>query len=120
MSEEKPSYLTLQPSMRPAAAVRLLEIKARNEGKEYKGSSLEEIMEATEKLGEKISEGELKKRIEEADAWDFFRYVPDLEGKRRLYSFDDSIRTKEEFDHILQSAGLIEVEPRKVKLKVEL
>jgi hypothetical protein len=120
MSENKPSYLSLTDAMKPVAVVRMLEIKAKNNNKEYRGSSFEEIMQATQKLEKNISKEELAKRIEEADAWGFFKYHIDIEKKRRLYNFDDSVRPKEEFDHLLELSGLVDTEERKVKLRVEI
>ena len=120
MSEHKPSYLNLPDPMKPVAVVRMLEIKARASGIDYKGSSFEEVMQATQKLEEGISSEDLGKRIKVADDWVFFSYNPDLKNNRTLYSFNDSVRSKEELDHLLELHGLLETEDRKVKLKVEI
>jgi hypothetical protein len=113
MTERKTVYLEMMPPFRASGAVRLLELKAEREGKEYKGSTIGEVRDVMEKLGEKLSLSQVKKRVEEAHDLGHLKITYD--DKRRLVTAYHDTN-----DPVLKLYGFIEIEPQKVKLKIEI
>ena len=121
MSGKQAKYSDLMSPMGIVGAVRLLEIKATNEGKiNYEGAPIEDIKETVEKLGAEINEKEFKKAFRIAYDFGQLRITYDSENKRRLYSIQNYPTHTNTIDSLLQLCGIIEIEPKKVKLKIEI
>jgi len=105
-----------EPLYKFSGAVRLLELKSEKEGKEYKGSTLEETKEMMKKLGVELSDRQIEKVLRQAQNTEQIKVYPDFDNKRRLlrpYKTDT-------IDALLDMGGFVEIIPKEVKLKVEL
>ena len=104
------------PLYQLSGAVRLLQLKSETEGREYKGSTLEETKEMMKKLGVELNDRKIKEVLRQAQNIEQIKVYYDFDKKRRLlrpYKTDT-------IDVLLKNLGFVEIIPEEVKLKVEL
>jgi hypothetical protein len=111
--------LTSNP-MKIPIVIRLLEFRDEKEPDYNEGYTFSEIEQTLEKLGDESSREDNKKSLELAYNWGKIRVVPKPESEEDLYQNRYDFGEGPIYDSLLELTNTIEIEPRKVKVNVDL
>ncbi len=122
MSEHKLiEYKTLIPEnpLKIPLVIRLLELRDGKESEFDGGYTKDEIVQTLKKLGDNSTEKDNEKSFKLAYQWDGVT-VTHKGHSQELYRNRYISGEQATYDKLLKTAGAIEIEPRKVKLNVDL